>query len=78
MGTGDPDLYKAFFVAVLEPHGRRFRADRRRLASQCLVRQGSTEFRKRVFIDSADIDLTMLLNRGGWVFDEANTATRLA
>jgi hypothetical protein len=33
--------------------------------------KGSETFRKEVFPAAADIDLTMLLNRGGWVFDEA-------
>ena len=41
------------------------------LAWYCRAAKGSEIFRKEVFPGAADVDLTMLLNRGGWVFDEA-------
>ncbi len=71
MGTGDPDLYKAF--------GWRFwnlaAAERGRigvvLPRSAFAAKGSTELRKEMFAKAADIDLTMTLNRAGWVFDEA-------
>jgi hypothetical protein len=71
MGTGDPDLYKAFCwrfwdLAALE--GGRIGVV---LPRSAMSAKGSEEFRKAVFAGATDTDLTMLLNRGGWVFDEA-------
>jgi hypothetical protein len=71
MGTGDPDLYKAFcwrfwnlatadsgYIGVVLPRS-------------AFAAKGSTEFRQALFANAKYIDITMLLNRGGWVFDEA-------
>jgi hypothetical protein len=71
MGTGDPDLYKAF--------GWRFWnlavADSGRigvvLPRSAFAAKGSELLRKEMFSQSANVDLTMVLNRNGWVFDEA-------
>ena len=71
MGTGDPDLYKAFcwrFWRLAASHGGRIGVV---LPRSALAAKGSTEFRLTMFGGSADLDLTMLLNRAGWVFDEA-------
>lgn len=71
MGTGDPDLYKAFcwrFWNLTVADGGRIGVV---LPRSAMSAKGSEEFRKAVFAAAADIDLTMLLNRGGWVFDEA-------
>ena len=71
MGTGDPDLYKAFcwrFWRLAAPHGGRIGVV---LPRSALAAKGSTDFRLTMFGGSADLDLTMLLNRAGWVFDEA-------
>jgi hypothetical protein len=71
MGTGDPDLYKAFcwrFWNLVAADGGRIGVV---LPRSAMSAKGSEEFRKEVFAAAADVDLTMLLNRGGWVFDEA-------
>jgi len=71
MGTGDPDLYKAFcwrFWTLSAAEGGRIGVV---LPRSAFSAKGSEEFRKVVFPNSADVDLTVLLNRGGWVFDDA-------
>ena len=67
MGTGDPDLYKAFcwrfwnlcqhgsFIGVVLPRS-------------ALVAKGSTAFRKTIFTHSARVDVTTLVNNREWVF----------
>jgi hypothetical protein len=71
MGTGDPDLYKAFcwrFWTLAAGDGGRVGVV---LPRSAMSAKGSQDFRKEVFAAAADVDLTMMLNRGGWVFDEA-------
>ena len=71
MGTGDPDLYKAFcwrFWHLTAVEGGRIGVV---LPRSALAAKGSTAFRRTVFAESASVDVEMLLNRGGWVFDEA-------
>lgn len=71
MGTGDPDLYKAFMwrfwnLAAIE--GGRIGVV---LPRSAFAAKGSELFRKAMFEQAAEVDLTMVLNRAGWVFDEA-------
>ncbi len=71
MGTGDPDLYKAFcwrFWSLVAVDGGRVGVV---LPRSAFSAKGSTEFRKRLFASAREVDITMLLNSGGWVFDEA-------
>ena len=71
MGTGDPDLYKAFcwrFWHLTATEGGRIGVV---LPRSALAAKGSTEFRRTMFDEAARVDVDMLLNRGGWVFDEA-------
>ena len=71
MGTGDPDLYKAFcwrFWHLTATDGGRIGVV---LPRSALTAKGSTKFRQRIFEESAIVDIEMLLNRGGWVFEEA-------
>ena len=71
MGTGDPDFYKAFcwrFWRLTAPDGGRIGVV---LPRSALTAKGSTAFRKTVFSESSSVDVVMLLNRAGWVFDEA-------
>lgn len=71
MGTGDPDLYKAFcwrFWSLVVPEGGRIAVV---LPRSALCAKGSQEFRESVFSGSDPVNVTMLLNTGGWVFDEA-------
>lgn len=70
MGTGDPDLYKAFcwrFWQLAADDGGRIGVVLPRSAWNA---KGSTAFRRAVFA-TATLDLLMLLNTKGWVFDEA-------
>jgi hypothetical protein len=71
MGTGDPDLYKAFcwrFWNLISPQAGRLGVV---LPRSALTAKGSTDFRT-VVLDHADpFQVTMLLNRAGWVFDDA-------
>lgn len=71
MGTGDPDLYKAFcwrfWNLVTQDYGRIGVV----LPRSALAAKGSAEFRKEVFQYADDVDVTTLLNTKGWVFDEA-------
>ncbi|HXG71296.1 MAG TPA: hypothetical protein VNJ04_11890, partial [Gemmatimonadaceae bacterium] len=71
MGTGDADLYKAFgwrFWSLVATDGGRIGVV---LPRSAFAAKGSTLFREKLFSDANDVDLTMLLNTGGWVFDEA-------
>ena len=71
MGTGDPDLYKAFcwrFWHLTAAEGGRIGVV---LPRSALTAKGSTLFRRTMFERSAHVDVTMLLNRAGWVFDDA-------
>ena len=69
MGTGDPDLYKAFvwrFWDLLSDDGGRIGVV---LPRSALSAKGSGEFRRAVFSGAALVDLTMLENKGEWAFD---------
>ena len=71
MGTGDPDLYKAFcwrFWHLTAIEGGRIGVV---LPRSALAAKGSEEFRQTIFANAAKVDVTMLLNRAGWVFDDA-------
>jgi len=71
MGTGDPDLYKAFmwrFWNLAAAEGGRIGVV---LPRSAFAAKGSELFRKVLFAEAAGVDLTMTLNRAGWVFDEA-------
>jgi hypothetical protein len=71
MGTGDPDLYKAFswrFWSLVCRDGGRFGVV---LPRSAFAAKGSADFRRELFQGARDVDLTMLLNTAGWVFDEA-------
>jgi hypothetical protein len=71
MGTGDPDLYKAFcwrFWTLVATDGGRFGVV---LPRSALAAKGTAEFRAQVFDGAREVDLAMLLNSSGWVFDDA-------
>ena len=71
MGTGDPDLYKAFcwrFWHLTAADGGRMGVV---LPRSALAGKGSEQFRQTIFNEATRVDVTMLLNRAGWVFDEA-------
>jgi len=70
MGSGHPDLYKAFcwrFWQLLRTGGF-FGVV---LPRSAIMAYGSSEFRIKLFTHGRVRDLTLVLNRGGWVFDDA-------
>ena len=72
MGTGDPDLYKAFcwrFWHLTAADGGRIGVV---LPRSALAAKGSTAFRRTMFERSAQVDVTMLLNNRQWVFPEVH------
>jgi hypothetical protein len=70
MGTGDPDLYKAFAWRFWHLVGRGG-AIGVVLPRSALSAVGSTPWREKVLAQGAFADTTLLLNRAGWVFDDA-------
>jgi hypothetical protein len=72
MGTGDPDLYKAFcwrFWQLARPEGGRIGVV---LPRSALNAKGSTEFRQTIFGSSKVIAVTMLLNNKQWFFEDVH------
>ena len=72
METGDPDLYKAFcwrFWRLTATDGGRIGVV---LPRSALAAKGSTQFRRTMFEESEQVDVTMLLNNRQWVFSEVH------
>lgn len=72
MGTGDPDLYKAFcwrFWRLTNNQGGQIGVV---LPRSALAAKGSTKFRKMVFDKAARVGVTMLVNNRQWVFPEVH------
>lgn len=70
MGSGDPDLYKAFcwrFWQLCREGG----AIGVVLPRSALSASGSAQWREQILSGGAFFDVTMLTNTGGWVFDDA-------
>ena len=68
MGTGDPDVYKAFcwrYWHLVRDNG----AVGVVLPRSALAVKGSAKWRKKVLAEGALADATLLLNKGRWVFD---------
>lgn len=68
MGTGDPDVYKAFcwrYWHLVRENG----AVGVVLPRSALAVKGSREWRETVLDRGAFADVTLLLNKGRWVFD---------
>lgn len=71
MGTGDPDLYKAFswrFWHLVSAKAGRLGVV---LPRSALTTKGSAQFRKEMFQNADPVDITTLINRAAWVFDGA-------
>lgn len=69
MGTGDPDLYKAFvwrFWELVSGDGGRIGVV---LPRSAMMAKGSAEFRTELLERAETVDVTMLLNKGRWMFD---------
>lgn len=76
MGTGDPDVYKAFcwrFWNLVSDGGHIGVV----LPRSALFVKGSTEFRREVFARSELVDVVMLVNHGEWVFDGVHQQTTI-
>lgn len=72
MGTGDPDLYKAFvwrFWQLVSRQGGRIGVV---LPRSAMMAKGSAEFRKELLERAEEVDVTMLLNNRKWVFPEVH------
>ncbi len=70
MGTGDPDLYKAFcwrFWELCRESGRIGVV----LPRSALSAKGSGQWRLKVLEEGSFEDVTFLLNKSGWVFNDA-------
>ena len=78
MGTGDPDLYKAFcwrFWHLVNHQGGRIGVV---LPRSVWSAKGSEFFRREVFHNSRTISVCFLLNKGQWVFDDAEPRYTIA
>ena len=71
-GDGRPRPLQGLLLALLEPDNDRRRLNRSRSAAQCASGQRCRRSSGERFSDeSAKVEIEMLLNRAGWVFDEA-------
>ena len=68
MGTGDPDLYKAFAWRFWFVSARAFGKIGVVIPRSVFVQKGSEEFRKELFSMTHSLDACILLNSKGWVF----------
>ncbi|MBM3476639.1 MAG: hypothetical protein FJX75_25480 [Armatimonadetes bacterium] len=69
MGTGDPDVYKAFCWRYMQlARGGQWTGVV--LPRSAFCAKGSTDFRQHLLAEGRIGDLTFLLNRGRWVFDD--------
>ncbi len=72
MGTGDPDLYKAFCWRFWQlTHNQRGRIGVV-LPRSALSAKGTAEFRKLIFERSSGFDVTVLENKGEWIFSDVH------
>ena len=70
MGTGDPDLYKAFawrFWSLTRSEGRIGAV----MPLSLWVTKGNATLRRTIFLEAAS-EIDFLRNRGGWVFEGVN------
>jgi hypothetical protein len=72
MGSGDPDLFKAFcwrFWHLCAANNGRVGVV---LPRSAFASSGSMQFRQTIFSECAEIDVTMLTNNRQWIFDEVH------
>lgn len=78
MGTGDPDVYKAFawrFWNLVSHAGGRMGVVLPRVA---FAARGSTEFRRAIMTQGLVEDITQLLNNRSWVFEDVHPQYTIA
>jgi hypothetical protein len=71
MGTGDPDLYKAFCWRFMHLTARDHGRIGVVLPRSAFSAKGSSSFRKALFGQASIDELCYLINSSGWVFDDA-------
>jgi hypothetical protein len=71
MGTGDPDVYKAFCWRFWNLIAKKRGEIGVVLPRSAMYVKGSTLFRTTIFNDGNSVEITFVLNTSGWVFDEA-------
>jgi Eco57I restriction-modification methylase len=72
MGTGDPDVYKAFawrFWNLVTERGGRIGVV---LPRSAFAAKGSSEFRQSILGNAEQVTITQLLNNRSWVFDDVH------
>ncbi|MCB9752002.1 MAG: hypothetical protein H6713_18665 [Myxococcales bacterium] len=77
LGTGDPDLYKAFtwrLMQVARPEGRLGLV----LPRNAFVAKGSASWRAGLLASGGFEELCFLTNRGGWVFRDVHAQYTIA
>jgi len=78
MGTGDPDLYKAFcwrfWFLSAQRHGRIGVV----LPRAVLATKGAQEFRWAVLKGSSQMEATVVLNNRGWMFEDVHPQFTIA
>lgn len=72
MGTGDPDLYKAFVWRFWSLNGEKVGRLGVILPRSVFSSRGSTEFRREIYATGSVEDLTSLVNNRKWVFEEVH------
>jgi hypothetical protein len=72
MGTGDPDVYKAFYWRFWELLASKGGWAGIVLPRSAMSAKGSTEFRQKAFADGQFYDITWLLNNQRWVFEDVH------
>ncbi len=70
MGTGDPDLYKAFCWRFWKLTANECGRIGVVLPRSALSAKGSEKFRKEVFSSDVNLDITTMVNKAGWVFEQ--------
>jgi len=78
IGTGDPDLYKAFCWRFWQLSNAEAGCIGTVLPRSVFSAKGSADFRKTIFAETKNVEVTTLTNRGGWVFDEIHQQFMIA
>ena len=72
MGTGDPDLYKAFCIRFIKLSGKKQATLGLVLPRSAFSSKGSYIFRRELLAKYANMSLTILKNKLRWVFEDVS------
>jgi len=78
IGTGDPDLYKAFCWRFWQLSSADTRCIGVVLPRSVFSAKGSIDFRKTIFSETTNVEVTTLANRARWIFDEIDPRYTIA